>query len=133
MHQQALTQAELHELSKALLRLHKALLDGERVAYERIHGPIASNGAYLQLVLSDPAFAWLRHLSKLMAELDDVADADEASASGKIPELTASLRALLSPVEGDDAFGGRYHEALQRSPDVVLAHAAVTNLLGERS
>jgi hypothetical protein len=133
MHQQGLTRAELHQLSKALLRLHKALLDGERAVYERIHGPIASNGVYLQLVLGDPAFAWLRHLSKLMAELDDLADANEASASGKIPDLTASLRTLLRPVEGDDAFGGRYYEALQRDPDVVLAHAAVTNLLGESS
>ena len=59
MHQERHTSAELHQLSKALLRLHKSLLDGERAAYERIHGPIPSNGAFLQLVLGDPAFAWL--------------------------------------------------------------------------
>ena len=129
MHQQ---RAEWHQLSKALLRLHKALLDGERAAYERIHGPIASNGTYLQLVLGDPAFAWLRHLSRLMAELDDLADSDDAAAADKIAELTASLRTLLTPVEGDEAFGGRYHDALQRDPDAVLAHAAVKNLLGGR-
>ena len=131
MYQQPYTSAELHQLSKALLRLHKALLDGERAAYERMHGPIASNGAYLQLVLGNPAFAWLRHLSKLMAELDDVADANDPSAVGKIANLTTSLRTLLTPVEGEEAFGGRYHEALQRDPDAVLAHAAVKNLLGE--
>jgi hypothetical protein len=130
MHQERHTSAELHQLSKALLRLHKSLLDGERAAYERIHGPIPSNGAFLQLVLGDPAFAWLRHLSKLMAELDDVADTRNASAAEKISNLMASLRILLTPVEGGEAFGGRYHEALQRDPEAVLAHAAVKNVLG---
>jgi hypothetical protein len=43
--------AHLDNLSRALLRLHKALLDDERVSYERVHGRIPSNGAFLQLVL----------------------------------------------------------------------------------
>ena len=74
-----LTLAELHQLSKALLRLHKALLDGERLAYERRHGPIASNGQYLQLVLGHPDFVWLRDLSRLMAELDDRTARDDSA------------------------------------------------------
>lgn len=129
MNQQRHTRTELHQLSKALLRLHKALLDGERAAYERMHGPIASSGEYLQLVLGHPSFAWLRQLSRMMAELDDVVDADDAAT--KIAELTASLRTLLTPVEGDEAFGRLYHEALQRDTEVVLSHAAVRNLLGD--
>jgi hypothetical protein len=124
------TSAELNQLSKALLRLHKALLDGERFAYEQRHGRIGSNGEYLQLVLGHSDFAWLRPLSRLMAELDDLADRDD-SAADAITDLIASLRPLLTPVEGDAVFGGRYHEALQRDPEVVLAHAAVRNLLAE--
>jgi hypothetical protein len=45
--------AHLVNLSPALLRLHKALLDDERVSYERVHSRIPSNGAFLQLVLAD--------------------------------------------------------------------------------
>ena len=127
--QQRHPRAELHQLSKALLRLHKALLDGERAAYERIHGPLTSNGTYLQLVLGDPAFAWLRDLSRSMTELDDLADSDDAAAADKITALTASLRTLLTPVDGNEAFGGRYHDALQRDADAVVAHAAVKALL----
>lgn len=65
-----------------------------------------------------------------MAELDDVADTRDASAAEKISNLMASLRILLTPVEGGEAFGGRYYEALQRDPEAVLAHAAVKNVLG---
>jgi hypothetical protein len=81
------------------------------------------------LVLGDPAFAWLRDLSRVMAELDDLADSDDAAAADKITELTASLRTLLTPVDGNEAFGGRYHDALQRDADAVVAHAAVKALL----
>ena len=125
-----LSAGELHQLSKALLRLHKALLDGERLAYERRHGPVASNGQYLQLVLGHPDFAWLRHLSRLMAELDDLTAKGNSPIADAIGRLLAALRTLLTPVEGDEAFGGRYYKALQRDADVVLAHGTVTNLLG---
>ena len=123
-----LTVPELHHLSKALLQLHKALLDGERLAYERRHGPIASNGQFLQLVLDHRDFAWLRQLSRVMAELDDLTGRNDSSAA--ISGLLATLRRLLTPLQGDAAFGGRYYEALQRDADVVLAHGIVSNLLG---
>src|SRR5687768_11229297 len=71
--------SEVLQLSKALLHLHKALLDGERAAYERLHGPICSNGAFLQLVLGHPSFAWLRDLSRSMARLDELAEGKDAS------------------------------------------------------
>jgi len=54
---QSRTDTQLSQLSRALLHLHKALLDGERLSYERVHGRIASNGAFLQLVLEDAWFA----------------------------------------------------------------------------
>jgi hypothetical protein len=130
MHKQRPTPAEWNQLSKALVRLHRALLDGERAAYERMHGPIASNGEYLQLVLGHPDFAWLRHLSRLMAELDDLAEMGDPAAAEKISNLKTSLRTLLTPVEGNEPFSERYHKALQRDPEVVLAHAAAKNLLG---
>ncbi len=38
--------APVSDLSRALLQLHKALLDAERVSYERLHGRIASNGEF---------------------------------------------------------------------------------------
>jgi hypothetical protein len=107
-----------------LLRLHKALLDDERVAYERVHGRIPSNGAFLQLVLNDAWFAWLRPLSQFIAKLDEISESDEASAHEEIPALLASVQALLTPMEGGEGFGRNYYDALQRSPDVVLAHAS---------
>ena len=50
----------LREVSGALLRLHKALLDDERAQFERVRGRIESSGQFLQLVLHDEWFAYLR-------------------------------------------------------------------------
>jgi hypothetical protein len=121
--------ASLDNLFPALLRLHKALLDDERVAYERVHGRIPSNGAFLQLVLNDAWFAWLRPLSQSIARLDELSESDDPASRDAIPALLASVQTLMLPTEEGEGFSRQYHDALQRSPDVVLAHAAVRTLL----
>lgn len=123
------TAAHVNQLSRALLRLHKTLLDGERLAYERVHGRIASNGQFLQLLVGHAWFAWLRRLSHSMARLDELAESKEPSAPDAIGEEIAGIRALLTPSEVGEGFGRQYYDALQRDPDVVLAHAAVRDLL----
>jgi hypothetical protein len=122
------TNAELDNLSRALLRLHKALLDAERVSYERVHGRIRSNGAYFQLVMGHAWFAWLRPLSQLIVRIDELGEA-EVPACTEITELIASARTLLTPSGESEGFGKQYYDALQREPDVVLAHATVRELL----
>lgn len=119
----------LDNLFRALLRLHKALLDDERVSYERVHGRVTSNGAFLQLVVNDAWFAWLRPLSQLIAKLDELSEADGPSTREDISALLASAQRLLMPAEEGEGFSRQYYDALQRSPDVVLEHAAVRALL----
>jgi hypothetical protein len=129
MPEQMARDVSLDNVFHALLRLHKALLDDERVAYERVHGRISSNGAFLQLALNDAWFAWLRPLSQLIAKLDELGESDDVSSREEIPALLTAVQTLLMPMEEGEGFGRQYHDALQRSPDVVLAHAAVRALL----
>jgi hypothetical protein len=119
----------LNNLFSALLRLHKALLDDERVSYERVHGRIPSNGAFLQLVLNDAWFSWLRPLSQLIAKLDELSESTDPTPCEAIPALLESVQTLLIPTEEGEGFGRQYYDALQRNPDAVLAHAAVRTLL----
>ena len=121
----------LNELSQALLRLHKALLDAERLSYERVHGRIASNGAFLQLVLGDPWFAWLRPLSYSITRLDELSETDRTVSSRELTDLLDSVRSLLTPAEEGEGFSRHYYDALQQAPEVGLAHAQVRMLLGQ--
>lgn len=117
----------LRVLSVRMLRLHKILLERERHAYEQRHGSVAP-GALLRLLLHDEAFAWLRLLSALIAETDEVVDADEPVAPASAQRVFREVHRLLKSGLGGD-FQERYHRALQESPDVVLAHADVSRIL----
>jgi hypothetical protein len=115
-----LARAQLKSLRDGLLRLHKYLMDSERAAYERDVARITTTGQYLDLVLNDPWFAWLRELSQFIVLVDETLDQKEGDPDA--PKLIAGARSLVSPSEGGSGFGGRYYEAMQRDPGVVLAH-----------
>jgi hypothetical protein len=94
-----------------------------------VHGRIETNGAFFQLVLGDAWFAWLRPLSQLMAKIDELSEDKDIEDRADVNETIDSVRTLLTPSEEGNGFGRNYYDALQREPDVVLAHAAVRALL----
>jgi hypothetical protein len=117
----------LRELSTRLLALHKLLLDRERQDYEGRHGAPAP-GELLRLLLQDEQFAWLRPLSRLVAQLDDLVDSDGPVLPEHTRRVYGEVHRLLS--SGDrGAFQDRYRDALQESADVVMAHAGIRPLL----
>ena len=118
----------LSELRIRLLRLHKLLLDTERITYEQVRGQVSS-GEMLQLAINHNQFAWLHRLSKLIMQIDDLLDADEPITSEAISVLLTDIRTLLTPDQLGDDFALKYDAAFQRNPDVVLAHADVVTLL----
>jgi hypothetical protein len=131
--QQRINQHQLlNELRIKLLCLHKLLLDTERVTYEQVRGQV-SRGELLQLAINHDQFAWLHRLSELIVQIDDLLHADEPVTSEASAALVTDVRILLTPDELGDDFAMKYDAALQRSPDVVLAHADVVTLLATDS
>ncbi|WP_339375180.1 hypothetical protein [Stenomitos frigidus] len=122
----------LNELRLKLLRLHKLLLEAERVAYEQVQGQV-SRGQLLQLVISHEQFAWLHQLSQRIVQIDELQQADEPITLEVIETFLADVRTLLTPAESGDEFATKYDAALQQNPDVVLAHADVVTLLSTTS
>ena len=122
-------QQRLTELRNGLLSLHKALLDSERAAYERDIARISSSGELLKLVLYDPWFAWLHELSEFVVLIDEILDAEEPPTGADAERLIAQAWELMSPNESGRGFAKRYFEALQRDPDVVLAHARMRKVM----
>jgi len=117
----------LVDLRLGLLRLHKVLLEMERINYEKIHGQINS-GELLQLVLNHPQFSWLRIISALVVEIDEALDGDEPATVSDFENLISQTR-LLFALPANEEFKTRYQAALQREPDVVMAHSVVMQLL----
>jgi len=117
----------LDTLRRDLLRHHRTLMNVAQRDYERVHGRVEGPGQLLHLLMQDPEFGWLRNLSGLIARLD-------ASVESPVPGVAESLieeasRLLLDGESGDGSFHARYHQALQDSPDVVVAHGVVAGAL----
>ena len=113
----------LQNVREPLLRLHKGLLDSERMGYERSHGRIGSSQEFLTLVLKDEWFAWLRPVSELIVQIDETLTGDEPITDEGAAGLIERIRTLLT--DGQAPFGRRYHDILQRDPAVLVAHGAV--------
>jgi hypothetical protein len=117
----------LAAVAETLRPLHKALIEVTQVAYEREHGTVAGPAALFQLLVHDPHFAWLRPMSGLMADLDEILDEDEPIEAARAAELRQRVEGLIT--EGGHEFSARYLAVLQAEPDVVMAHAALRRAL----
>jgi hypothetical protein len=95
-------------------------------------GQIKSPNHFLQLLTNDPWFAWLQPFSQLIVAMDEALDAEEPLTTAKVDALVHQSNVLLVVSETSEGFSGHYFQALQRDPDVVLAHAEVVKLRGPR-
>jgi len=117
----------LVDLRLGLLRLHKALLEMERINFEKLFGSVNS-GELLQLVVNHAQFGWLRVISALVAEIDEILNGDEPVTVSDFEDVLSQARLLLT-APGREEFKANYHAALQREPSVVMAHANLMQVL----
>jgi hypothetical protein len=125
-------ETRLKELRDGLLHLHSTLLASERELYERDVERIRSQAHFLDLLLNNAAFAWLRELSQLIVLIDETIEADGGPGPIEADRLSARARALLQSAGNEGTFAARYLAALQRDPAVVLAHSAMVQSLRKR-
>jgi hypothetical protein len=119
----------LTDVRQGLLALHKALIVAEQLTFERIYGRVDSTGQLLQLVMNDPWFTWLHPLSNMVVRIDELMDNEAELTPEDVATIMTEVRALIRPSESGDGFERAYYEALQRAPDVVMAHCQIKKLL----
>jgi hypothetical protein len=124
MHENVLWRPLIEEISQDLRALHATLLALEREAYVRRHGPI-TNTQLLGLLLNDPTFAWMRGLSKLMADVDSlldqpqIEDADAAAVRLELDRLFTN-----SP-----PFSTEYLQRLHENPTLAMDHGRAREVM----
>jgi hypothetical protein len=121
----------LDELRRALLDVHRTLLDVQREAHERVHGRVSA-GELLQLAIRHESFAWLHPLAELIVRIDDLLDGEPPATHSDVDWLVTEMRGLLRPSEAGTTFERQYAAAIQQSPAVVLAHGRVLLAAGRR-
>jgi hypothetical protein len=121
---------KLEQLSTALLELHKVLIDYVRAGYEREKGKVAGPFELLRLLTGDPYFDWLRPLSRMLADIDELMEKSAPMSEAECGAVKAEVRSLLeADADVPTTFTQKYLLALQDAPAVVLAHAKTTQTL----
>lgn len=117
-------------IRESLVRLHGALILAEQSTYERLSGPIPSVEALIDLLQKDPWFTWLHPIADLLVRMDHLLDDDTYDITDEnVTHLIREVDALLHPSVEGEGFERAYYEAMDRAPDVVLAHFRVRKLL----
>ena len=120
--------APLAELRAALLRLHKTLLDAERLTYEIEHGPIKSSGDYLQLLINNERFTWLQPFTNLIVTIDETEESKEAVQ----PEAVEALWERAKLLTAEPAAGSPLGKLLASSGEVKTALGEVVRVRSGR-
>jgi hypothetical protein len=120
----------LLSIRERLVKLHGALIIAEQQTYERINGPVDSVETLLNLLQKDPWFTWLHPVADLLVRIDHLLEDDSRDITDEnVEHLIHEIDQLLHPSVEGDGFERAYYEALDRAPDVVLAHFHMRKVL----
>lgn len=125
-HPPANAAAELAMLSRKLQQLYSHLLEAEREFQPSLAGL-----ELLDRLVNDPAWAWLRPLSALIADIDHVLAQQQPPTEYDRAVVAGHLRGLLAG-EGDlqnEQFLKRYRELLQMNLSLASAHGELKGML----
>ena len=114
-----------------LLKLHKLLVDIERENYEKENGQVTS-GQFLNLLVNDLNFSWLRKFSMLIVEIDEMLDLDDGYSKQMIEIQFSQMRNLLNLENADEDFKTKYQNVLQTNSEVAGKHGELKILLAKK-
>jgi hypothetical protein len=117
----AAQRASLREISKKLIPLHRALIDDLRAEYSATVEPVEQPTRLLRLINEDPFFAWLKPMTTLIVDIDELARRDFETAD--LEAIVKRIDSLFGSAEGE--FSDHYKAVLQRSVDVAAGHASL--------
>lgn len=121
----------LKEARLQLLKLHKLLVDNERVAFERSNGQVTSSH-FLNTLINDKDFEWLKRFSSLIVEIDEMFDLDDGASADMIENKLLQMKDLLELNNSDDEFINKYTKVLQNNSEIQAKHQKLKKILSEK-
>lgn len=118
----------LKNARNGLLKLHKSLIDFERAAYEGMHGKQTA-GQFLNVLLENEDFGWLRKFSMLIVEIDEMFDLKDGIEPGMVEASLVKVRELVEMSEDDEYFRAKYKYAISKDIDAAGLHSELKGLL----
>jgi hypothetical protein len=109
----------LREISRTLLPLHRRLIESAKSDYAFAYDANASPAKLIELLQTDPFFAWLKPLTAVIVDIDEMARTDFEPADADA--IITRIESLLAEQ--------RYIEMLQNDVEIASDHAALRGAL----
>ena len=122
----AALRAALRDVSRVLIPLHRALIDAAKDDYAFAFSSVPQPTQLLRLLNEDAFFGWLKPITALIVDIDEMARRDFEPADAEA--IAARVESLFGNGAGSE-FAGKYIPILQRSVDVAASHAALRKAL----
>lgn len=119
---------KLRSARDVLLGLHKTLVDRERSQYEAANGPVTS-GEFLNLLIDDRTFQWLRKFSTLIVDIDEMFAQRDGFSADEVNSHLTKLRGLLEMDDHDEDFVNKYQSAIQDDLTIAAKHGEIKQIL----
>jgi hypothetical protein len=124
---------DLKTIRNKFLRLHKILLDDARVEYEREFGPVSA-GKFLELLLGDERFEWLRTISTLIVRIDEAFDLDDGMSNDLLEGFFRESGDLFDFGSAEyTVFKEKLHKALPKLPEASRLKDEISELAEGKS
>lgn len=117
----------LKEIRNELLSLHKTLLEIERTNYEAEFGKV-TNIQLLNLLFEHQNFIWLRELSSLVAEIDEIFAKKNGILEAEIEGLFSRAKQLFDGSENYLEFKNKYQANLNTETGIDKHHERLESL-----
>jgi hypothetical protein len=93
-----------------------------------MNGAVTS-AQFLNVLLEDPDFSWLRKFSTLIVDIDEMFAQKDGYSTETVELHLTKLRELISMEDEDEAFRAKYQAALQQDLDAAARQGDLRLLL----
>lgn len=121
---------QINNLFRHLLRVHKSLIDFQKMVLEAFDQKKYTSYDILQFAFNHPEFEWLRKISTIMADMDEcTSDKKNPPEEKHLKEFVRRLDEIFSEASQESDFKHRLHIALDRDPQLAKEVAELRTLL----
>ncbi len=123
---------QINNLFRLLLKIHKTLLDFQKLVMESLHQKKYSPYEVLGMAMNHPDFEWLRKISRIMAEIDECTSDKKNPPDEKVlKDFARRLNELFSESTSDLDFKNRSKIALDRDAKLTGEVAELKAMLAD--
>lgn len=113
----------LKKMQSILMQMHRLLMASQKSEMENRTGKAISSTEWMQLMISESQFAWMKTMLTLISDIDALMDNYTVSEKDLQIIRQETEKLFISDDGSNSEFFTNYKQIVQNDPDVILYHS----------